>query len=202
MVWMGLMGYVFYNFSFYLFGAAFNIFFLIYAALVTMSAIAICVRISNYDISKLASKFAEKTPTKWISIYLLFISLMLFIVELSMIIPFLISGILPDTIKLTGHPTGVVFALDFCIVIPVSIIAAVLLWQRRSWGFILGIMMLVKGFGYGLVLCLGTILLAYSDAYGQWDALMPLYIVVAFGGMLGSWLLLKDFNDRKTITNL
>lgn len=32
MVWMGLMGYVFYNFAFYLFGAAFNIFFLIYTA--------------------------------------------------------------------------------------------------------------------------------------------------------------------------
>lgn len=201
LVWMGLLGYMFYNFAFYLFGAAFNIFFLIYTVLVSMSAITLILQLSNAGISNLASKFAEKTPAKWISIYLLLISAMLFIVELSMIIPFLKSGTIPDTIKLTGHPTSVVFALDFSIVIPVSAIAAILLWQRRSWGFILGIMMLVKGFAYGLVLCLGTVLLAFSDAYGKWDPLMPLYIVVAVGGILGCWLLLKNFKDLNTINN-
>jgi hypothetical protein len=29
LIWIGLLGYMFYNFAFYLFGAAFNIFFLI-----------------------------------------------------------------------------------------------------------------------------------------------------------------------------
>ncbi len=121
---------------------------------------------------------------------------MLFIAEISMIIPFITSGTIPETIKQSGHPTGVVFALDFSIVVSVSIMAAVLLWQQKAWGYILGIMMLVKGFTYGLVLCVGTALLAYSPAYGKWDSLMPLYIVLAVGGILGCWLLLKNFKEE------
>ena len=200
MVRLGLLGYVFYNFSFYLFGAAFNIFFLIYTVLVSMSAISLILQLSSYGISNIAEKFTKKTPVKLVSIYLLLISSLLFIIELGMIIPFLTGGIIPDTIKLTAHPSSVVFALDFSIVIPVSVIAAILLWKRQPWGFIMGIMMLVKGFTYGLVLCIGTALLAYSDTYGIWDPLMPLYIIVALGGILGCWLLLKNFKETDAIT--
>lgn len=200
MVLMGLLGYVFYNFSFYLFGASFNNFFLVYSVLVSMSAITLVLQLSSPGISNIDQRFSEKTPVKLVSIYLLLISVMLFIVELRMIIPFLISGTIPATVKLTGHPTAVVFALDFTIVVPVSIIAAVLLWQRNAWGFMLGVIMLVKGFAYGLVLCIGTALLAYSDAYGTWDPLMPLYIIIALGGILGCWVLLKYFKAIKVIT--
>jgi hypothetical protein len=196
MLLMGLIGYVFYNFAFYLFGAAFNIFFLIYTILVFMSGITLFMQLSNSSNENLATKFEKKTPVKWVSTYLFLITLMLFSLELSIIIPFLFSGIIPQTIKLTGLTTSVVFALDFSVVIPVSIIAAVLLWQRRSWGFILGIIMLVKGVTYGLVLCVGTVLLAYSNTYGKWDSLMPLYIVLVIGGVAGCWLLLKNFRGN------
>jgi hypothetical protein len=199
LLWAGLMGYVFYNFAFYLFGAAFNIFFLIYTALFSLSAITLVLLLANLDTTRLAEQFAVKTPVKWISIYLLLISAMLFIAELLMIIPFLSSGKIPDAIKQTGHPTGIVFALDMSIVIPVSIMAAIYLWQRKAWGYVMGFMMLVKGFTYGLVLCVGTALLAYSDAFGKWDPLMPLYIIVAVGGFLGGWLLWRNFNASNTI---
>ena len=127
MIRLGLLGYMFYNFAFYLFGAAFNIFFLIYTVLVSMSAISLILQLTGYGLSDIAERFTIKTPVKLVSIYLLLISSLLFIVELSMIIPFLRGGIIPDTIKLTVHPTSVVFALDFSIVIPVSVIAAILL---------------------------------------------------------------------------
>lgn len=195
LIWIGLLGYIFYNFAFYLFGAAFNIFFLVYTSIVSLSAIALILLLSNPLINTIASGFSEKTPVKLISIYLLIIAIMLFIAEGSMIIPFLISGTIPETIQQTGHPTAVVFALDFSIVIPVSVFAGGLLWQRKHWGYILSIIMLVKGFTYGLVLCIGTTVLAYADAYGKWDPLMPLYIVLAAGGMSGCWLLLKNLNE-------
>ena len=165
-----------------------------------MSAISLILQLSSYGVSNIAEKFTKKTPVKLVSIYLLLISSLLFIVELSMIIPFLTKRIIPDTIKLTAHPSSVVFALDFSIVIPVSAIAATLLWKRQSWGFIMGIMMLVKGFTYGLVLCIGTALIAHSDTYGIWDPLMPLYIFVALGGLLGSWLLLKNLKEINGVT--
>lgn len=201
-VWTGLFGYVFYKFAFYLFGAAFNAFFLLYAALFSLSAITIILQLSNADISNTSLKFAKKTPVKRVSIYLFFIAVILFIAEISMIIPFLTSGTIPNTLKLTGHHTSEIFALDFSIVIPVSIIAAILLWQRRSWGFIMGIIMLVKCFTYGLVLCLGTALLAFSDTYGKWDPLIAFYILLAIGGLLCCWLLLKNFRETTTVNNI
>jgi hypothetical protein len=195
LLWIGLMGYIFYNFAFYLFGASFNIFFLLYTALSSLSAIVLILLLSNPFINTVASRFSKKTPVKLISIYLLVIAVMLFIAEGSMLISFLRSGTIPETIQQTGHPTSVVFALDFSIVIPVSIIAAVLLWRRNSWGYIMGIIMLVKGFTYGLVLCVGTALLAYSPAYGKWDPLMPLYVILTAGGISGCWILLKNLKQ-------
>ncbi|MCW3090047.1 MAG: hypothetical protein JWP81_1116 [Ferruginibacter sp.] len=119
--------------------------------------------------------------------------------ELSMIIPYLTKGTIPETIRLTAHPTSVVFALDFTIVIPVSLLAAYLLWRRRAYGYILAMIMLVKGFTFGLVLCIGTAVLAFSDAYGKWDPLMPFYIVLAIGGLTGVSLLLKNLEMNKPI---
>jgi hypothetical protein len=191
LIFIGLLGYIFYNFAFYLFGAAFNIFFLIYTALFSLSGFTLLQMLWQISAESFSEQFSEKIPVKWISAYLMLMPVMLLIAELSMIIPFLTSDKLPDTIQLTSHPTSVVFALDFSIIIPAFITSAILLWQRKTWGYILAVMMLVKGFTYGLVLCIGTTLLAFSDAYGKWDPLMPLYVVLTVGGGLGCWLLLK-----------
>lgn len=192
LIWMGLMGYMFYNFAFYLFGSAFNIFFLLYVALFSLSTIIIILQLSQFKNINSLFQFSAKTPVKFISIYLLFITIIFLIAELNMIIPFLTLGIILNTLKLTGHHTSEIFALDLSIIIPVSIIPAILLWQRKLWGFIMSIIMLVKGFIYGLVLCLGSIVLASSDAFGKWDSLIPMYFVLTVGGILGCWLLLKN----------
>jgi hypothetical protein len=195
LILLGLLSYVFYNFAFYLFGASFNSFFLIYTTLFTTSGCSLILFLSQSNLENIALNFSKKTPVKWVSGYLFLIAFMLFVVELSMIMPFLKSSTIPETIRLTGNVTSVVFALDFSIVMPVSIIAAFLLWKRRSWGFVMGIMMLVKGFTYGLVLSIGTASLANSDAYGKWDPLMPLYVALVIGGLMGCWLLLKNFKE-------
>ena len=36
LIWMGMLDYMLYNYAFYLFGAAFNVFFLLYAALLAL----------------------------------------------------------------------------------------------------------------------------------------------------------------------
>jgi hypothetical protein len=190
----GLLGYIFYNFAFYLFGSSFNTFFLLYTSLLFLSACSLILFLSQSWPIHIAERFSKKTAVKWISLYLMLITSMLFMLEVSMIIPFLAFGTIPETIRLTANPTSIVFALDFSIVIPVSIIAAILLWHRSSWGFVLSIIMLVKGFTYGLVLCIGTIALARSTAFGKWDSLMPLYIILVTGGFSCLWALLKNLN--------
>lgn len=192
LVWMGLLGYMAYNFAFYLFGAAFNIFFIGYAALFSASVSALILGLSQFDISGMSQRFSPGTPVKWISIYILLVGVMLLMVEMGMISNYLLTGILPETIIQTGKSSSVVFALDLSIIIPLSLMAAILLWKRHAWGYVIGMIMLVKGFTYGLVLCIGTALLAYSPVFGKWDPLMPFYLILVIGGFTGSWMLLKN----------
>jgi hypothetical protein len=195
LVWMGMLGYVCYNFAFYLFGAAFNIFFVVYVLLSSLSAAALILGLSNIDVQYIHQRFSSTPSIKWVSAYLLLIALMLLLAEGGMIVSYMISGVIPETITTTGHPTSVVFALDLSIVVPVSTGSAILLWKNKPWGVVLGTMMLLKGFTYGLVLCVGTAMLAYSDAYGKWDPLMPFYVVLVLGGFIGCWLLLKNLKE-------
>ncbi|MEI7979534.1 MAG: hypothetical protein WCI53_11875 [Bacteroidota bacterium] len=192
LILMGLLAYIFYNFAFYLFGATFNIFFLVYSSLLTLSACSLVLLISKLKPAAISSYFSAKIPVKWISGYLIFTAILLMIIEMSMILPYLTSSTIPETIILTGKSTSIVFALDFSIIIPVSLIAAMLLWQKKAWGFLLSSIMLVKGIAYGLVLCIGTISLAYSSVYGKWDPLFPLYIGLVILGLFFCWLLLKN----------
>ena len=53
LVWMGVMLYMFYNYAFYLFGAKFNEFFLIYVALFSLSLYSIIIGLLNVNIHKI-----------------------------------------------------------------------------------------------------------------------------------------------------
>ena len=199
LVWMGMLGYMGYNFAFYLFGTAFNIFFIGYVALFSLSIAALITGFDNLDINGIARLFSPNTPVKWISIYIMVIGVMLFMVEMGMISNYLLTGMLPQTILLTGQQTSIVFAMDLSIVVPFSVITSILLWKRRTWGYVFGMIMLLKGFTYGLVLSVGTALLAYSPAYSKWDPLMPFYVILVIGGFAGSWILLKNMKKANNI---
>jgi len=201
LVWMGMLGYMAYNFAFYLFGAAFNAFFLVYVALFSVSVAALILGLSNLDVNYIAQRFSPQSPVKVIGIYLMVIAMMLLLMETGMISNYLLTGNLPATIQQTGHPTSVVFALDLSIVVPVSVVTGILLWKRRTWGYVMGMMMLLKGFTYGLVLCIGTVVLAKSPAYGQWDPTSPFYVVIASVGFTGCWVMLKNLKTEMPLNS-
>jgi hypothetical protein len=81
-------------------------------------------------------------------------------------------------------------------VVPNTALAAILLWRHNAWGYILGAMMLVKAFTYGVVLCISTALIAGFSLTGNWDPLMPFYVFVALGGLIGSLVLLGNLKPH------
>lgn len=54
--------------------------------------------------------------------------------------------------------------------------------------------MLVKASTYGLVLTVGTTLIASTPA-AKWDPLMPFYVFVAVGGFFASFALFKSLKS-------
>lgn len=187
LIWMGLLLYLFYNYAFYLFAAAFNAAFLLYAAIFSLSAFALIYGLSALPVQQIA--FRPKYLF-WIAGYLLFIASILCMVEIPPIIKFILTGEIPELIEKTDHPTNVVYALDLSVVVPLSVVAAVWLWQERKWGLILAALMLVKGITYGLVLTVNTIILTVTGTGG--DPLLPFYAFVVLGGAVALFLLMKN----------
>jgi hypothetical protein len=186
LVLLGLLAYMAYNYAFYLFGAVFNVFFLLYVAIFALSIFALIAGFYNIDLDQIGREVKFTKAMRWIPVYLLFTTIPLLIVEGSQCVLFILTEKEPIIPPL-------IFALDLSIVVPNSILAAILFWQRKPLGFVLSLIMLVKGFTYGLVLCTGTTMLAFSEVYGKWDPLMPFYITVAIGGLVGSIYLLLNY---------
>src|ERR1044071_3889065 len=67
LVGLGLLAYMLYNYVFYLYGAAFNRFFLLYVALVALSITALIISISSLDVQSISQAFLPRTPVRWIA---------------------------------------------------------------------------------------------------------------------------------------
>ncbi len=189
LVWAALLGYMLYNYAFYLFGAVFNHFFQVYVALFALSIYGLIYLLGSWDAEAISQQFSRHTPLKWVSAYLLFIACFLGIFELSRSFSLWLHGTPPEDPPL-------VFALDLSLIVPAMALGGMWLWRRRPWGFILGVMMTVKGATYGLAL-LGMAFFV-GRATGKWDPFTPFYGFVAAGGILGSWALLRSFSDSIT----
>jgi hypothetical protein len=152
LIWLGVLWLTVYDYAFYLFGAAFNEFFLIYVALSSLSILALLFALPHVDADAIRRRFAPQTPTKWISGYLLLIAVFLGGLWISQTLNFVFTGQAPQSLEASGHITEIVFALDLSLLLPGLVLGAIWLWQRRPWGYVLAAMMLVKGTLYPLAL--------------------------------------------------
>ncbi len=191
LVWLAMLNYMLYNFAFYLFGAAFNWFFLIYVALFTLSILALIFGLVNIDVNQIGQRFQSRTPVKWISGYLLFVAIGLSIIYVTQSLGFVATGQLPEIVVKTGHPTSVIFALDLSLLVPVFVIGAIWLWRRRPWGYVLASMSMVKGATYTLVLTVVSFWGAQAGVPGA-SGEAPLWLFLTIVGLVGSLFLLGN----------
>jgi hypothetical protein len=192
LIWMGTLWYMVYNYIFYMYAAAFNIFFLIYVALFILSLYALIFAMINTDAKTISRSFHSRIPVKWISGFMFFFAISLGIPWIAMSINFIFTSQVPAAILQTGHPTGVVFATDLSLLVSCLVLGAILLWKHKSWGYIISIILMVKGILYSLVLIIGGIFV-YKDT-GTNDPLTPLYILLGAGCLVCLGLFLGYMN--------
>ena len=104
LIWMGALDYMLYNYAFYLLGAAFNWFFLLYAALLALSILALLFGLIRLDVAAVGRSARPQMPVKWIGGYFLFVSFGLGSVYLIQSIGFITTGTLPAIITLCALP--------------------------------------------------------------------------------------------------
>ena len=185
LIWMGSLDVILYSYAFFLFAAALNWFFLIYVALFTLPIFALLFGLINLDAEAISEQFRPRTPVKWIAGYMIFVALGLTTVYLLQFLGFVASGEIPAIVLKTDHPTNVVPALDFSMVIPWLVLGGIWLWQRRPWGYVISAILLVKGVVYMLSLTAASIsplMAGFPEAAAE----IPLWGTLCVGFLVAS----------------
>ena len=186
LIWMGALDYMLYNYAFYLFGAAFNWFFLLYATLLALSIFALIFGLIKLDVNGISQQFRKDAPVKWIGGYFIFVASGLGLVYLIQSIGFIATDNVPAIVTMSGHPTNVVFALDLTLLIPCLILGALWLMKRQPWGYVIAGILSVKGPLYTLVLAINSILVVNAGISETSE--LPLWGTLTVLGLIASVL--------------
>lgn len=184
LIWMGCLWYMVYNYIFYLYGAAFNVFFLSYVAIIVSCSLALIhgfIFIGS-EIKTILSADKLKTSFNRISIFLFVFAFLLGGAWITMASTFLFTGQVPVAITQTGHPTGVVFATDLVFLVTPLVVLGIYLRKQKPWAILLTPVIMVKCCLYPLVLVVAGFL-AYFEK-GAYDVLTPAYIFLGLGAAI------------------
>jgi hypothetical protein len=146
----GGLGYMLYTYTSYSFLSAYNEFFLVYVALFSLSLFAFILALSGMDTIRVSRSVSGGMPRRGIAVFLVLLAAFLTLAWLGRIVPSLLSGTPPPGLE--AYSTLVIQALDLGIIVPVSVITAVLLWQKKPWGYTLTSVLLVKALMMGAAL--------------------------------------------------
>lgn len=197
LIWIGVLGYVWYTYVGAAFVYRFNELFLVYVALFSLSSAALIALFATLDVATLHTTFDRRAPRRATAVFLLAMAAILSAMWLSQVVAFLVSGELPDLIVKANAPTNYVFVLDLGVVVPVSVLGAVLLWRDAAWGYVLAAAMTVKAATMGLALISMTV---FAAAAGQpiEPGLVAVWVAIAVGGLgFSAWLILSSGSRRR-----
>ncbi len=185
-LWLAMLFNAFYSYLFYTFGAAFNAFFLLYVAIVGLAFYALLSAVPCLQFS--SSSTAGRTARVVGIAYLLVVATGLGLLWTGMSASYVFTGAVPAPIVASGHPTGVVFAIDLLFIVPPMGIGAVGLIRRWAFGGFVAVAMCLSGTIYTLSLAAASV---EGVAEGVGDgAELPLWIGLTLFGALTSSLLL------------
>lgn len=190
LVWLGALHVLVYDVTFYLYGAAFNAWFLAYAALVAGGLMLLLAAIYRLDLVAVGRAFDAATPHRWPAVVLAVLGVGLGGVWLSQTLAYLASGALPSSVVASGHPTAVVFAVDLTLLVPFFLLAAVGLWRRRPWGRVVASAVSVSGATYTLLLA-GMGLGADPSVVEGASLLVPLWLALGVAAAVVAVVLLR-----------
>ena len=149
LLWMGVLGYAAYNYAFYLFGAALNVFFPLYVAGLVGSWLTLIVWLWRLDVDDVGLRPLTVPFARAIGGYFATLGFGLASVWLALWAGHVFAGrptpIEPEAFKLVA-------ALDLSMMVPALVAGGALLWRRQAWGTIVSAIAGTQGSMYLLVL--------------------------------------------------
>ena len=188
----GTLAYFLYTYASFVFGAAYNILFLAYVSLFSLSLFAFIFTLMEIDIPTLPKHFSSGLPRRTIAIFLFVVGSFLLLAWLGRIVPALLANQPP--LGLESYTTLIIQALDLGLVIPIAFLSGILLWKKSAWGYLLSSIVLIKGVTLALAvsaMAVNMILAGVQVSTGE--LLMFPSIAIVSGGM--TVILLKNVTE-------
>jgi hypothetical protein len=136
-----------YTYAYYLFGTGFNDLFLLHVAVFGACLIALVLNIASIDVADVTARFEHGTHVRIIAGILGMLAIGLAAMWVYFAFENAVTGDVPPGSQLVETDTIVHLgmALDLTVLVPLYAAAAVLLWRRAAWGFVLAAVALFAG---------------------------------------------------------
>lgn len=144
LLWLGALGFFAYNYGMYALGVRWNPLFLAYLALFGLSLFALIGGLMATDPERLRASFAAPPPVRPVAVYLVVVAVLVAAMWLVEEVGALLRGVVPPSVLQFETPTNIVHVFDLAIVLPAMVVAAVMVWRDRPWGYVLAPVLLVK----------------------------------------------------------
>jgi hypothetical protein len=193
LIMASLLLYLAYTYAYYLFGTGFNDLLLLHTVVFSGSLAALILSLVSLDPDRLVVGFSTRTPVRAVATVLGVLAVALGGMWLAVCVNYLLSESPPTGSALVETDTVVKLGivLDLTVLVPLYLVAAVLLWRRRPWGFVLATLVLVSGVLHQvsyLVALIAQKLAGVPDAVA-FDPLEPaillLYVAATVGLLAG-----------------
>jgi len=146
----GTLGYFLYTYISYVFLWMYNPMFLIYVILMSGSFFAFTLSIMSIDVQNLKEAFNEKLPVKFLGGFQIFLAVALCLMWMGRIVPSITSGSIP--VGLEHYTTLVIQGLDLGFIVPAATLSGILLIRKKTYGYLLSSIVIMKGFTMGAAL--------------------------------------------------
>ena len=147
-VWCGVLVYTVYYYAFYVFGFTYTVLYPLYLALLGLGVYSLIGLLAGANLQTFATGVDAKMPVRTLAVILLIALLF---------VPLWGSMLAQDIRAQQPRVTALVFVLDLCFLLPAIAIAAVQLWQRRPFGYLLSGILLIKAAVSGILLAVSTL---------------------------------------------
>lgn len=186
-VWGGVLVYVVYYYAFYVFGNVYNVAYPLYLALMGLGVYSLIGLLAGVNLSAFAAGVDSKMPVRTLAAILLVALLF---------VPLWGSILFVDIQKQQPRETALVFVLDLCFLLPAITFAAIQLWGRRPFGYLLSGILLIKAAVSGILLAISTVWAAQLGMPLPLEEL-GMYLFLAVAGSVGVYLYMRHLHATK-----
>lgn len=183
----GTLGFFLYTYMSMAMLTSFNMLFLVYVALFSLSLVAFILCMMSFDLDRLPGHFSAGLPKLWIASLLFLVAAFLTLAWLGRIVPPLLRGTVPP---LENTTTLVIQAMDLGLVVPLAILAGANLLKRRPWGYLLSSVAVLKFVTMGLAVSTMSVLMALRGVPESPGIMVP-FLVITLLNLVSAVLLLK-----------